>query len=217
MAINRDVIQSLDKLCRIYGAKWVAVTKNQSIATLNELYGDGIAVFGENKAQELLDKYEKLPRDIEWHFIGHLQSNKVKAIIDKVAYIHAVDSLKLLQVIQKEALAIPKTINVFIQVHVASEEAKFGFSLSELQNFFDTLRMEEYPNVKIIGLMAMASNTRDTEKIRAEFQLVKSAMDAINATKKIQLTEISMGMSGDYEIALECGATILRIGSLLYN
>lgn len=217
MHINLSNIEFISKKCSFFNAKLIAVTKQRSIETLQELYDSNYKIFGENKAQELTEKYSQLPKDIEWHFIGHLQTNKVKDIIDKVSFIHAVDSLKLLQTIQKEAEKIDKIINVFIQVYIAKEETKYGLNPAECVAFFNELNMTEYPNVNIIGLMAMASFTDNKSQIKNEFLQVKSTFDKINQSTNFNLTELSMGMSGDYEIALECGATIVRVGSVLYN
>lgn len=217
MPINKEVIAHLDHQCLTYQAQWIAVTKMRSIDTLKELYNYGKKLFGENKAQELCDKYPLLPGDIDWHFIGHLQTNKVKQIIDKVSTIHAVDSLKLLNEIQKEASKIDKITSVFLQLHIAQEETKYGFSVDEIVTLFREINLTNYPNVKIQGLMAMASLTENREQIRKEFTQVKHTLDLINQECKLNLKEISMGMSGDYEIALECGATWIRVGSLLYN
>jgi PLP dependent protein len=217
MHINLSNIELVANKCTDFNAKWIAVTKMRSVETLKELYSNGIKIFGENKAQELSEKYTQFPNDIEWHFIGHLQTNKVRDIIDKVSYIHAVDSLKLLQTIQKEAAKIDKTINVFIQVYVAKEETKYGFNPDECLAFFKEINDSNFPNINIVGLMAMASFTDNQAQIREEFMQVKSTYDSINKISKFNLTELSMGMSGDYEIALECGSTVVRVGSVLYN
>lgn len=217
MPIHKEILSQLDQQCQPYQAQWIAVTKMRSIDTLKALYNYGKKVFGENKAQELCDKYPLLPNDIDWHFIGHLQTNKVKQIIDKVSTIHAVDSLKLLKEIQKEANKVNKTINVFLQLHIAQEETKFGFSVEELMHLFKEINVSNYPNVRIKGLMAMASLTEDKEQIRSEFTQVKTTLDRLNKEYNLNLKELSMGMSGDYEIALDCGATWIRVGSLLYN
>jgi pyridoxal phosphate enzyme (YggS family) len=217
MPIHIEVLAQLDQQCQPYQAQWIAVTKMRSVDTLKALYNYGKKVFGENKAQELCDKYALLPKDIDWHFIGHLQTNKVKQIIDKVSTIHAVDSLKLLKEIQKEAGKIDKIINVFLQLHIAQEETKFGFSVEELMNLFKEINLVDFPNIRIQGLMAMASLTENKEQIRKEFTEVKNAQLRLNQEYNLILKELSMGMSGDYEIALECGATWIRVGSLLYN
>ena len=217
MYINQSIYQKLDTVCAEYGAQWIAVTKLRPVPALEELYAIGKRNFGENKAQELCDKYELLPKDIDWHFIGHLQTNKVKQIIDKVSTIHAVDSMKLLNEIQKEAHKINKKVDVFLQMHVAQEETKYGFSPEEMLEFFHQFQAENYPNISIQGLMAMASFTDNKSQIEEEFNRVKTTMSVINSKYNILLRELSIGMSGDYEIALECGATYLRIGSILFN
>jgi len=201
----------------MHQARWVAVTKMRSLETLQALYQTGKRQFGENKAQELCDKYVALPKDIEWHFIGHLQTNKVKSIIDKVSFIHSVDSRKLLDTIQREAKAVSKNISIFIQIHIAEEETKYGFSLEEVIDFFSKFKKEDFPNIHIVGLMAMASLTDNQAQIKNEFLSVKKLKDTINTQFQLELKEISMGMSGDYEIALECGATYIRIGSILFE
>jgi PLP dependent protein len=217
MSINKQILSQLDQKCQSFHAQWIAVTKMRSIDTLKELYNNGKRVFGENKAQELCDKFPLLPNDIDWHFIGHLQTNKVKQIIGKVSTIHSVDSLKLLNEIQKEASKVDKVINLFLQLHIAQEETKFGFSVEELMNLFREINLSVYPNVRIQGLMAMASLTEDKEQIRSEFSQVKTTLDRLNKEYNLNLKELSIGMSGDYEIALECGATWIRVGSLLYE
>jgi pyridoxal phosphate enzyme (YggS family) len=209
MQINHSVLAQIQKNCHDYQAQWVAVTKMRPVAVLKELYHLNIKTFGENKAQELNEKYQELPKDIDWHFIGHLQSNKVRSIIDKVTTIHAVDSEKLLQVIQNEAERIDKKIAIFIQVHVAMEETKYGFSIAEAFVFFK--------KIDILGLMAMASFTNNQEQIRKEFESVRDLKTRINALGKWNLTDLSMGMSGDYKIAHEVGSTLVRIGSILYK
>lgn len=217
MSIDKNKIEQIEQICKEYQAHWIAVTKTQPIANLESLYAYGKREFGENKAQELCMKYEVLPKDIDWHFIGHLQTNKVKQIIDKVSTIHAVDSLKLLHEIQKEAAKIDKIVHVFIQIHVAKEETKYGFSVDEIGPFIEGLKFQNYPNIRILGLMAMASNTKDKEQIQGEFTLVKTTLNELNARYQLNLKELSMGMSGDYEIALALGATWIRLGSILYQ
>lgn len=217
MHINKAIIEKIDHQTKAVNAQWIAVTKMRPVATLMELYLSGKKEFGENKAQELCDKFAQLPKDIQWHFIGHLQTNKVKSIIDKVVCIHAVDSEKLLVEIEKEAAKINKKIQVFIQIHVALEETKYGFSHSQLIDFFRNYQSERYPHIEILGLMAMASMTDNQARIRSEFEEVKKTLNDINSRFNLQLKELSMGMSGDYEIALDCGATYIRIGSILFE
>lgn len=217
MLINQTILSKLDIECQNYGAQWIAVTKTQPVKVIEELYQLGKKVYGENKAQELCDKYLLLPHDIDWHFIGHLQTNKVKQIVDKVSTIHAVDSVKLLNEIQKEASKVNRIIKVFIQMHIADEETKYGFSQEEIFEFFQEIKLENFPNVTILGLMAMASFTTNKEQIRKEFNSVRDALNLVNSKYLLSLKELSIGMSGDYTIALECGATWIRVGSLLYN
>lgn len=217
MPLNQDVIETIEANCQSYNARWIAVTKQRPIDTLKELYRQNIKVFGENKAQEFIEKYLQLPKDIKWHFIGHLQTNKIKLIIDKVSCIHSVDSLKLIDTIQKEANKIDCVIKIFIQIHIAQEETKYGFLPEEALGFFRQYNRNSYPNIEILGLMAMASLTDNREQIKREFEQVKDLLYRINSTCNLSLKELSMGMSSDYEIALECGATMLRIGSIIYS
>jgi PLP dependent protein len=217
MYINQSIYQKLDTVCAEYGAQWIAVTKLRPVDALAELYTMGKRSFGENKAQELCDKYVILPKDIDWHFIGHLQTNKVKQIIDKVSTIHAVDSMKLLNEIQKEASKINKKVAIFIQMYVAQEETKYGFSPEEMLDFFDQFQAENYPNISIQGIMAMASFTDNKSQIEEEFCRVKTMLAAINSDYNMTLSEMSIGMSGDYDIALKFGATRIRIGNILFN
>jgi len=195
----------------------VAVSKTKPIEDILSIYACGQRIFGENKVQELSNKYELLPKDIDWHFIGHLQTNKVKQIIDKVSTIHAVDSMKLLNEIQKEASKINKKVAIFIQMYVAQEETKYGFSPEEMLDFFDQFQAENYPNISIQGIMAMASFTDNKSQIEEEFCRVKTMLAAINSDYNMTLSEMSIGMSGDYDIALKFGATRIRIGNILFN
>ena len=217
MQINQSVIAQIQKDCQDSQAQWIAVTKMRPVAVLKELYQLNVKIFGENKAQELMDKYDQLPKDIDWQFIGHLQSNKVRSIMDKVTTIHAVDSEKLLQVIQNEAERIDKKIAIYIQVHVAMEETKYGYSIDEAFALFQNINKYDYPNIEFKGLMAMASFTDNHEQIRNEFESVLNLKSQINALDIWNLTDLSMGMSGDYKIALEVGSTLVRIGSILYK
>jgi pyridoxal phosphate enzyme (YggS family) len=217
MQINQSVLAQIQENCLDHKAQWVAVTKMRPTAVLKELYNLNIKTFGENKAQELNEKYQELPKDIDWHFIGHLQSNKVRSIIDKVTTIHAVDSEKLLLVIQNEAHRIGKKMAIFIQVHVAKEETKYGFSVEEAFELFQRLDKNDFPNIAFKGLMAMASYTDNQEQIRKEFESVCDLKVRINALENWNITDLSMGMSGDYKIALESGSSLIRIGSILYK
>nr|MBP6316195.1 YggS family pyridoxal phosphate-dependent enzyme [Chitinophagaceae bacterium] len=200
----------------------IAVSKTKSVAQILELYQKGQRAFGENKVQELLEKYEQLPKDIEWHLIGHLQSNKVKYIIPFVHLIHSVDSLKLLFEINKEATKNQKVQQVLIQIHLGNEETKFGVDEKELIEILEYYCAENgsLQNVAIVGLMGMATNTDDEEIIRTEFLYLRNLFRSTKNTyllHKTNFVEISMGMSSDYKIALEAGSTLIRVGSLLFG
>ncbi|MFN6075686.1 MAG: YggS family pyridoxal phosphate-dependent enzyme [Fluviicola sp.] len=198
----------------------VAVSKTKPAEMILELYNSGQRVFGENKVQELCDKYEVLPKDIEWHLIGHLQTNKVKYIAPFVSLIHAVDSLKLLQEINKEALKNNRVINCLLQFHIAQEDTKFGLNFDEAEVILQSKEFVEMHNIKVVGVMGMASFTDNKELIEDEFRtlynyfhLIKSHYFKYNSDFK----EISMGMSGDFEIAIEEGSTIVRVGSSIFG
>ncbi len=199
----------------------VAVSKTQSIAIVQKAYDLGIRIFGENKVQEMSEKYEALPKDIEWHMIGHLQSNKVKYIVPYVSLIHGMDSKSLLKEISKQAQKIKRPINCLLQVHVAKEETKFGFLPQEILDFVSETDFEiDYPFVHIKGLMAMASNTDETSQIIKEFDLVKDLFDTLNKDKKsnaISMDILSMGMSGDFKVAIDCGSNMVRVGSSIFG
>ncbi|MFN8251847.1 MAG: YggS family pyridoxal phosphate-dependent enzyme [Ferruginibacter sp.] len=194
----------------------VAVSKTKPVSDILELYELGQRDFGENYVQELVDKYDQLPKDIRWHFIGHLQSNKVKYIAPFVHLIHGVDSFSLLKEINKQAAKNNRMIDCLLQVHIAKEETKFGFDEHELGELHP---LHELKNVRIIGLMGMASFSDDMNLVRSEFKNLKSLFDANThlSTFNHQLSTLSMGMSGDYKIALEEGSNMVRIGSLLFG
>lgn len=198
----------------------VAVSKTYPPEAILEAYSTGHRIFGENRVQELTSKYEVLPRDIQWHQIGHLQKNKVKYIAPFVAMIHAVDDVELLAVIQKEAAKAQREISCLIQIHIAQEVSKFGFSYDEAREFFRNFNSADYPNVKVSGLMGMATFTEDEAQIRSEFrglaaffrELQEGFMKDESAFK-----HLSMGMSGDYRIAIEEGSTMIRVGSAIFG
>jgi pyridoxal phosphate enzyme (YggS family) len=200
--------------------KLVAVSKTKPVELIREAYETGHRIFGENKAQELADKRTKLPEDIEWHFIGHLQRNKVKYIAPFVSLIHAVDSLKLLKEINKQAAAHNRVIDCLLQFHIATESTKFGLNEEEA---FELLASEEYAamkNISITGVMGMATFTDDMELVRAEFSMLKNTFEKLKATyfsDKASFKEISMGMSNDYQVAIEEGSTIIRIGTKIFG
>ncbi len=203
-------------------ARLVAVSKTKSAAEILELYNEGQRIFGENKVQELLEKHEQLPAGIEWHLIGHLQSNKVKYIAPFIAMIHSVDSLKLLFEINKEAKKNNRVIKVLIQIHIAREETKFGADEKELIEMLEYYCAENssLQHVAIVGLMGMATNTDNEEIIADEFSRLKEIFSFVKSTyllNKSNFTELSMGMSSDYKIAIAKGSTMVRIGSLLFG
>lgn len=199
----------------------VAVSKLQSISDIKMLYEPGHRDFGENYVQELVDKQGQLPQDIRWHFIGHLQSNKVKYIAPFVYLIQGVDSLKLLNEINKQAKKAGRIIHCLLQIHIAQEETKFGLDATELDEVMNTLqeKPKAYANIFIDGFMGMASFSDDVEKVRSEMSTLKTLYDKYKplSTVNCQLSTLSMGMSGDYKIAIEEGSNMVRIGSLLFG
>ncbi|MFN4929991.1 MAG: YggS family pyridoxal phosphate-dependent enzyme [Bacteroidota bacterium] len=198
----------------------VAVSKTKSVSDIMAVYACGQRTFGENKVQELTEKYEQLPKDIAWHLIGHLQTNKVKYIAPFVALIHAVDSLKLLQEINKQALKNNRTINCLLQIYIAKEETKFGLDQEEAENLIFSPIMTELTHIKICGLMGMATNTNDTSVITQEFKQLKDFFDSLKQRKlpaNCDFTILSMGMSSDYQTAITCGSNMIRIGSSIFG
>ena len=194
----------------------IAVSKTKPIALIQEAYNAGQRDFGENYIQELEDKHKQLPADIRWHAIGHLQSNKVKYIAPFVHLIHAVDSLKLLQEINKQAIKNNRVIDCLLQIYIAQEETKFGFSFDECENLFQSAELKQLQNIRIVGFMGMATNTDNEAQIRNEFRSLKnffSKISQLNPTISI----LSMGMSSDYKIAMEEGSTMIRIGSSIFG
>ncbi|UII23265.1 YggS family pyridoxal phosphate-dependent enzyme [Fulvivirga ligni] len=204
-----------DKSCRL-----VAVSKTKPNDLIQEAYNEGIRIFGENKVQELSDKYEVLPKDIEWHMIGHLQRNKVKYIAPFVSLIHSVDSLRLLKEIDKQGQKNDIVISCLLQIHIAKEETKFGLSEEELIELIESEEVAEMKNIKVVGLMGMATFTEKESQIREEFQSLKSLFDTMKEKSlpdNVEMAELSMGMSGDYEIAVEEGSTLIRVGSAIFG
>lgn len=201
-------------------AKLVAVSKTYSSEIVKEAYDAGQRIFGENKVQEMVEKYQQLPQDIQWHLIGHLQKNKVKYIAEFVSLIHSVDSLELLKEINKQALKNDRVISCLFQVYIAKEETKFGLSEVELQKLIFDSNIAELNNVKIVGLMGMATNTSDSKQIYSEFETLKKVFDSLklkNLPQNVDLHELSMGMSSDYKIAIQLGSTMVRVGSLIFG
>jgi pyridoxal phosphate enzyme (YggS family) len=198
----------------------IAVSKTKPVSDLQEAYDAGQLAFGENKVQELVDKYEVLPKDIEWHLIGHLQTNKVKYIAPFVHLIHAVDSLKLLVEINKQAEKNERIIDLLLQFHIAQEETKFGLSLEEAKELIESDAFQFCQNIRVVGVMGMASFVDDEQQIHREFQMLKGIFDELRSSNFKDLSyfkEISMGMSGDYQIAIEEGSTMIRVGSSIFG
>lgn len=197
----------------------VAVSKTKPIADLMEAYDAGQRIFGENKIQEMAEKWEQMPKDIQWHMIGHVQTNKVKFMAQFVSLIHGVDSLKLLQEINKQALKNNRIIDCLLQIHIAEEETKFGLDEKELASLLSSNEFQQMKNIRITGLMGMATFTDNQNQIRKEFLHLKSIFDQLKKlqTANCELQTISMGMSGDYQIAIECGSTMVRIGSSIFG
>lgn len=200
-------------------AKLIAVTKTKPVSLLQEAYEAGCRRFGENKVQEMANKQPQLPADVEWHLIGHLQTNKVKYIAPFVFMIHSVDSLKLLQEIDKQAAKHNRMIDCLLQIHIADEETKFGLLPDEAETLLNAPELDTLPNVRLIGLMGLATNTDDELQVRQEFQGLKKLYNKLAQIQHptINFSELSMGMSGDYQIAIEEGSTMVRIGSAIFG
>ncbi len=197
----------------------VAVSKTKPVSDLMQAYDVGQRIFGENKIQEMTEKWEQMPKDIEWHMIGHVQTNKVKFMAPFVKLIHGVDSLKLLQEINKQALKNNRIIDCLLQIYIAEEETKFGLDEEEVTALLNSEEVKDMKNIRIIGLMGMATFTENHEQIKKEFTHLKSIFDKLKTlkTENCQLNTISMGMSGDYELAIDCGSTMIRVGSSIFG
>ena len=197
----------------------VAVSKTKPVSDLMEAYNAGQRVFGENKIQEMTEKWEQMPKDIQWHMIGHIQTNKVKFMAPYVSLIHGVDSLKLLEEINKQALKNNRIIECLLQIHIAEEETKFGLNEDDLQNLLASESFINLKNIKIVGLMGMATFTENQNQIKKEFEHLKSIFDTKKSLSifNFELSILSMGMSGDYQLAIECGSTMIRIGSSIFG
>lgn len=193
----------------------VAVSKTHPVSSIQEVYDLGQKVFGENKVQELVEKYPLLPKDIQWHIIGHLQTNKVKYIAEFVDTIQSVDSEKVLNEINKEAGKHNRKIKVLLQVKIAEEDTKFGLEISEAKGLFQKFINGDFPNIEITGLMGMATFTEDENQIKKEFSVLKNLFDELSQIKKLET--LSMGMSDDFPIAIECGANSVRVGSAIFG
>lgn len=199
----------------------VAVSKTHPVEAIKEAYEGGQRVFGENKVQEMVEKSEQLPTDIHWHLIGHLQTNKVKYIAPFVTLIHSIDSGKLLKEVNKRAKQNDRVIDCLLQVHIAEEDTKFGMDVSEIKDLLASDEFKGFENVRVVGLMGMATFTEDETQIQREFKQLKSLFDQLNSdvpvTANWKLKELSMGMSGDYELAIEQGSTMVRVGSKIFG
>jgi pyridoxal phosphate enzyme (YggS family) len=201
------ILQSIPKEVTL-----VAVSKTRQNSAIIEAYQLGQRIFGENKVQELVQKFEELPKDINWHMIGHLQTNKVKFIAPFVSLIHGVDSIKLLKEINKRAKQNNRVIDCLLQVHIATESSKFGFDISEVNEAIDSAN--EYQNIRIVGLMGMATFTDNKLQVIQEFSSLKTVFDTV---KNEHITTLSMGMSGDYQLAIEQGSNMVRVGSAIFG
>ena len=198
----------------------VAVSKTKPISDLQEAYDAGQRAFGENYPQEMRDKHEALPQDIQWHFIGHLQTNKIKYIIPYVTLIHSIDSANLLAAVDKEARKHNRVVDCLLQFHIALEETKFGLDMDEARQLLDSEAFKQMENVRICGVMGMGTFTDDKEEVRKEFKHLKAIFETLKKdyfSNQPQFKEISMGMSEDYPIAIEEGATVVRIGSTIFG
>lgn len=198
----------------------VAVSKTKPVSDLMQAYDAGQRIFGENKIQEMVDKWGQMPKDIEWHMIGHVQSNKVKYMAPFVSLIHGVDSLKLLEEINKQAKKNNRVIDCLLQIHIAEEESKFGLDEEELASLLASSTFNEMKNIRIVGLMGMATFTDNQNQIKKEFTHLKSIFDQLSETaamNHVAIQTLSMGMSGDYQLAISCGSTMVRIGSSIFG
>lgn len=212
----QKVLQDLESK----NAKLVAVSKTKPVAQIMEIYEQGQRIFGENRVQECVEKQEVMPKDIQWHIIGHLQTNKVKYIAPFVALIHSVDSFKLLKEINKQAKKNERVIDCLLQFHIAEEESKFGLDLEKAKVIINSNDFEQFKNIQIVGVMGMATFTDDHEQVRQEFRNLKYIFDNLKTlyfSDQPNFKEISMGMSGDYQIAVEEGSTMVRVGSLIFG
>jgi len=216
-----DAFENLKNEIDAQNVELIAVSKTKPNERITDLYDKGQRAFGENRVQELLDKQEQLPKDIEWHFIGHLQRNKVKYIVPFVDLIHSIDSLKLLKEVDKQAKKIDRKVNVLLQMHIATEDSKFGLDKQELIEILEyyTAAPSPFKNISIRGLMGMATFTEDKKQVRKEFRSLKDLFEFSKSSYVLHdaFKEISMGMSGDYSIAIEEGSTMIRIGSMLFG
>ena len=217
MSISENILKIKSKLPE--GVSLVAVSKTKPISDLLEAYNVGQRIFGENKIQEMASKYNEMPKDIAWHMIGHIQRNKVKYMAPFVSLIHGVDSLRLLTEINKQALKNNRIIDCLLQVKIAAEENKFGLSENEVLNLLGSEEIKKFQNIKIVGLMGMATFTDNQEQLQKEFEMLKCVFDNLTHRKSsnFNLKTLSMGMSDDYPIAIKNGSTMIRVGSSIFG
>jgi PLP dependent protein len=218
MDIGKNIAEIIDGIPG--NVKLVAVSKTKPSETILEAYNAGQKIFGENKVQDLVQKQAELPKDIEWHFIGHPQSNKIKFIAPFVHLIHGIDSLKLLKIIDKEGLKNNRIVNCLLQFHIAKESTKFGLSLDEASEILASNEFQSLKNVEVVGVMGMATFTNDKNQIRNEFRVLNSIFNTLKNeyfSDVKNFREISMGMSDDYEIAVEEGSNLIRVGSKIFG
>ncbi len=222
MTIKKNIAK-INKQLAGSAARLIAVTKTKPIEDLQEAYQADCKIFGENRVQEMVNKWKVLPKDIEWHLIGHLQGNKVKEIVPFVSLIHSVDSMKLLKQIDFQAAKINRTVNCLLQIYIAQEDTKFGLSEEEAIEIIESEDLKSLHNIKIVGLMGMATFTENFPQVRREFKKLKTFFEVLKTVSEhrqipnVELKEISMGMSGDYLIAIEEGSTLVRIGSFIFG
>ena len=218
MNIKNNIVNLRQKVPA--GCKLIAVSKTQPAEKIMEAYNAGQRLFGENKVQEILAKQPVLPADIEWHMIGHLQTNKEKSLIPFVTLIHGVDSFRLLEEINKQAGKLGRSVSCLLQIFIANEETKFGFDETEVMDLIGNGKIAAMQNVKIIGLMGMATFTDDQSQVRREFKSLRSFFERLKKTNlppNMTMTELSMGMSGDFQVAIEEGSTMVRIGTDIFG
>ncbi|MEG2365191.1 MAG: YggS family pyridoxal phosphate-dependent enzyme [Alistipes sp.] len=215
MAVNCELSNVKSTLPE--GVTLIAVSKTHPVEAIMEAYDAGQRLFGENRPQELVAKYELLPKNIEWHMIGHLQTNKVRAIAPFVAMIHSVDSVRLVETIQKEAARCERKIQILFEIHVADEASKSGWAFDELLQYVRTMALAQMPNVQVRGVMGVATNTADEERVRQDFETLKRDFDLLQPLFGARFDTLSMGMSHDYPLAVACGATMVRVGSLIFG
>ncbi len=199
------------------GVTLVAVSKTHPATAIEEAYAAGQRIFGESRPQELKEKYNALPKDIEWHMIGHLQTNKIKYIAPYVAMIQSVDSERLTEAIQKEAAKCERTIDILLEIHVAREESKTGWDFGELKAYIDSGVFDRLPNIRVRGVMGIATNTDEEEVVRRDFDTLKQYFDMLQPRFGVAFDTLSMGMSDDYPLAIDCGSTMVRVGSYIFG